>query len=73
MAQLVEHLTLGFSSGHDLTVVGLSPALGSMLSLCLSLLKEINLKKCIKKRKVSDHLFFFPLKFLELGGLLLGK
>ena len=32
MAQSVEHPTLGFGSGHDLRVMGLSPALGSMLS-----------------------------------------
>ena len=33
MAQWVEHLTLGFGSGHDLGVVGLSPVSGSVLSL----------------------------------------
>ena len=32
MAQSVESPTLGFGSGHDLRVVRLSPALGSMLS-----------------------------------------
>ena len=32
MAELVEHLTLGFSSAHDLGVVGSSPMLSSMLS-----------------------------------------
>ena len=32
MAQSVEHLTLGFGSGHDLRVVGSSPELGSALS-----------------------------------------
>ena len=30
--QVVEHQTLDFSSGHDLRVLGSSPALGSMLS-----------------------------------------
>ena len=28
MAKLAEHPTLGFSSGHDLTVVSSSPVLG---------------------------------------------
>ena len=28
MAQLVEHLTLGFGSGHDLTVRGFEPHVG---------------------------------------------
>ena len=32
-AQLVEHLTLDFSSGHDPRVVGLSPMLGSVLNI----------------------------------------
>ena len=32
MAQSVEPLTLDFSSGHDLRVMGLSPASGSELS-----------------------------------------
>ena len=32
-AQLVECLTLDFGSGHDLRVVRLNPALGSMLSM----------------------------------------
>ena len=31
VAQLVKHLTLDFGSGHDLMVVGWSPALGSVL------------------------------------------
>ena len=30
---LIEHLTLDFSSGHDPRVVGLSPALGSVMSM----------------------------------------
>ena len=33
MVQLVECLTLDFGSGHDLRVMGLSLASGSMLSL----------------------------------------
>ena len=33
MAQSVEHLTLDFSSGHDPSVVGLSPKSGSMRSM----------------------------------------
>ena len=33
VAQLVEHLTLGFGSGHDPRVVESSPASRSMLSL----------------------------------------
>ena len=33
VAQVVEHPTLDFSSGHDLRVVGLSPMSGSMLSV----------------------------------------
>ena len=45
MAQSVQHLTLGFSSGHDLTVCEFKPTSGSaltaqsligILSLCLS-------------------------------------
>ena len=31
MVQLVEHLTIGFGSGHDLRVLGWSPRSGSML------------------------------------------
>ena len=31
VAQLVEHLTFGFGSDHDLRVVGLSPTSGSVL------------------------------------------
>ena len=31
MAQLVEHLTLDFDSGHDLRALRWSPGLGSML------------------------------------------
>ena len=53
MAQLVEHLTLGFGSGHDLRVMELNPTWGSVLSgesvgeflslsLCLSLSLKIN-------------------------------
>ena len=34
MAQLVKHMTLDFSSGHDFRVMRLSPELGSVLS-CL--------------------------------------
>ena len=33
VALLVEHLTLDFSPGHDRRIVGLSPELGSMLSM----------------------------------------
>ena len=33
MVQLIKHMTLGFCSGHDLTVVGSSPASGSMLNM----------------------------------------
>ena len=33
VAQLVDHLTLDFDSGHDPRVVGLSPTLGSMPSV----------------------------------------
>ena len=33
MAQLVEHLTLDFDSGHDLRVMRWSSALGSMLGV----------------------------------------
>ena len=60
MAQPVEHLTLGVSSGPDLRVTGSSPVSGSMLSVesasdSLSLspsslsLSQIN--KIIKKKK----------------------
>ena len=50
MAQLVEFLTLGFGSGHDLVVVGSSPVMGSVLTPslhahALSVSKE---KKSIK-------------------------
>ena len=52
MAQLVEHPTLDFGSGCDPRVKGLSPMLGSTLSvepawdsLSVSGNKEINLKK----------------------------
>ena len=31
MAQSVKHLTLDFDSGHDLRMLGSSPAAGSML------------------------------------------
>ena len=33
VAQLVKQLTLGFSSGHDLRVMRLSPTSGSMLGM----------------------------------------
>lgn len=33
MVQSNEHLAIGFCSGRDLRVVGLSPALGSVLSV----------------------------------------
>ena len=33
MAQSIEHLTLDFSSGHDLTVMGWSLPLGSVLNM----------------------------------------
>ena len=33
MAQLVKHPTLGFSSGHDLKYMNLSPLLGSVLTV----------------------------------------
>ena len=36
MAQLVKCLTLGFSSGHDLRVMKLSPVSGSMLGVELA-------------------------------------
>jgi len=32
MAQLAEHMTLDFSSGHDLMVMGSGPAWGSVLN-----------------------------------------
>ena len=35
VARSVKHQTLDFGSGHDLRVVGLSPASGSMLSVSL--------------------------------------
>ena len=38
MAQLVEHLILDFSSGHDPRVVRSSPALDSVLSMELKIL-----------------------------------
>ena len=33
MAQLVKHMTLDFGSGHDLMVMGSSPALDSLLTV----------------------------------------
>ena len=33
MIELVKHQTLGFSSGHDLSLMGLSPMFRSMLSM----------------------------------------
>ena len=53
MAQSVKHLTLDFGSGPDLTVLGESPAFGSMhgawlgfsLSLSLSALPHLKKKK----------------------------
>ena len=33
VAELVKHLTLDFSTGHDLIVVGSTPALGSALDM----------------------------------------
>lgn len=33
MVQLIKQPILGFGSGGDLTIVGLSPTLGSMLSV----------------------------------------
>jgi len=33
MGQLVEHPILGFSSGHDLRVLGSSPTSGSVISM----------------------------------------
>ena len=33
VTQLVKHLTLGFSSGHDLWVLGWSPKSGTVLSM----------------------------------------
>ena len=33
VVQSIKYLTLGFGSGHDLMVLGLSPALGSMISM----------------------------------------
>ena len=33
MGQSVEHLTLDFCSGHNLTVVGSSPEFGSVLAV----------------------------------------
>ena len=64
MAQLVKHPTLGFGSGHDLTVVVLSPVVSSVLniepawdslsyslSLSLSLVHALSLTKEQKKKK----------------------
>ena len=58
VARLVKHLALGFSSGHDLTVMRSSPVSGSSmesvwdslpLSLCLSLSLSNKQKKYLKK------------------------
>ena len=71
MVQSVKCLTLDFGSGHDLTIVGLSPALGSALSmepawnslslsLSLSLplldLRAVSQNKHLKKKK--DYCIF---------------
>ena len=49
MVQSVEHLTLGLGSDHNPRVLGLSPALGSMLKGSLfEILSKIN-KYILKK------------------------
>ena len=45
MAHLVEHPTLDFGPGHDLTVMRSSPALGSLLEI-LSLPLSLPLPTC---------------------------
>ena len=62
----VKHLTLGFGSNHDLMVVGLSPALGSMLGMgpCLgfSLSLSLCLSPSLEKKEISFILYiFFPM------------
>lgn len=61
-AQLVERIALGFHSGPDLRVMGLSPALGSALtaesawdSLTLSLSLSLTSKLIFKKKKNQSH------------------
>ena len=60
MIQLVEHLTLDFSSGHGPRVMGWSPVLGSVLSRepaeepspCLHSLSKVSKIFLIKKTQV---------------------
>lgn len=58
MAQLVERLTLEFSSGLDVRMVSLSPALGSMLG------KESFFLKIIKTGLADFKKSPGPLKYL---------
>ena len=81
VAQLVKHLTLGFSSGLDLMVCGFEPhvrlctgyeaCLGSSLSLSLSL--SLKVKNKLKKNgllsypKLSSNLAMLVMSCATLG------
>jgi len=65
VAQPVGHPTLGFGSGHDLRVVGLRPAWGSMLSedsvwdslsLFLCPTPPLKINKSLKRKKIGESL-----------------
>lgn len=57
VAQLVEGLTLGFSTGSDLRVVGLSPVLGSGFKqgVCW----RFSLSHVLSLSQTSESFFFF--------------
>ena len=67
MAQLVEHLTLGFSSGHGLMVHVIEPVSGSTLtvrilleiiylSFCLS--PALSLSLCLSKKETYIFVYY---------------
>jgi len=71
MAQLVEHLTPGFGSGHDLRVPGSKPLVGSTLSeeslplsLSLSPLSNALTYQALNKCRPNTH---HPYLFIPLG------
>ena len=55
MAQSVEHLTLNFGSGHDLTVVGSSSELSSILdaATCLGFCLSLSQKQTNKQTNIK--------------------
>ena len=76
VAQLVEHLILDFSPGHDLRVVRSSPRSGSMLRR--SLLKIVSFPlslpwSCSLKKKTKKRLNSFMQIWTDINELLLCK